>query len=140
MPLTDLVVASEEHVAALAESDWPHAGFAAIDIKGIDTVKFGTLHALLMGEAFESILPEYKPIAEASDDGPWVSRVPDRLVRHLAGLSPDERASVAQRWAATEEFALDGRTPLQVSAVFEQICALSRRVGGGDGLYLWMSL
>jgi hypothetical protein len=43
----------------------------------------------------------------ASDQGPWVFRIPHELVARLAALSSAERGRAASRWAKTEEFALD---------------------------------
>ena len=47
--LSDLVVAPVGDAERIGHADAPAAEFGGIDIKGIDSVKFGTLHSILTG-------------------------------------------------------------------------------------------
>ena len=86
--LSDLVLASESDVERIGESRVPSQDFPGIDVKGIDTIKLGTLHSFLTGKDFDSLLPEYDPVLSVSEEGPWVFRVPGELAAALANL-PD---------------------------------------------------
>jgi len=139
--LSDLVVAPVDDAEKVAHADVPSRAFGGIDIKGIDTVKFGTLHSLVTGRTFDEVLALYDPVVEVSDDGPWVFRIPEELVERLAALSEEEGRTVAAKWAATEEFALSGWDEAAVSDGLVAICELARRaVDSGQALFLWMCL
>jgi len=119
----------------------PSREFGGIDVKGIDTVKFGMLHAMLTGRTFDDVLPSYDPVAEVSADGPWVFRLPEELVARLAALSPEERQAAGVKWAATEEFALSGWEEAAVSDGLVEICRLARQAADSrQALFLWMCL
>jgi hypothetical protein len=110
-------------------------------IKGIDHVKFGTLHSILTGRSCEELLPEYAPVVTVSDEGPWVFRIPSDLVTRLAAVSGAEKQVAMSKWAATEEFALDGWPPSEVVRSFEAIASLARKAENtGRSFFLWMSL
>jgi hypothetical protein len=139
--LRDLVVAADVDAERVARARGPAEEFDGIDIKGIDSVKFGILHSILTGRAFKEILPACDPVVTVSEEGPWVFRIPCDLVARLAAITGDEKRAAVTKWAATEEFALDGRPPSEVAHAFDEIAALARRaVDGGQSLFLWMSL
>ena len=115
--------------------------FGGIDIKGIDVVKFATLHALLTGAAAAELLPAYEPVASGSEDGPWVFQLPAALVQRLAALEEPQLSSVAVAWAATEEFVLDRWAAQDVRRVLEDISALARGAQAPEQvLFLWMAM
>ena len=139
--LSDLVVAPAEEAERVAHASVPSREFGGIDVKGIDTVKFGMLHAMLTGRTFDDVLPSYDPVAEVPADGPWVFRLPEELVARLAALSPEERQAAGVKWAATEEFALSGWEEAAVSDGLVEICRLARQAADSrQALFLWMCL
>ena len=139
--LSDLVVAPAGDAERVAHAQVPSQTFGGVDIKGIDSVKFGTLHSILTGRPFEALLPEYEPVVTVSDDGPWVFRLPPELVSGLAELGDAERAKVTKRWASTEEFALDRWAEKDVADALGAIATLARKANGsGQALFLWMCL
>jgi hypothetical protein len=139
--LCDLVVGTTADIEKIGESQVPSREFDGIDIKGIDSVKFGTLHSILTGEEFESLLPQYEPVYVASDEGPWVFQIPDSLTSRLASLTSTGRAQLAEQWGGTEEFGLDGWTPSDVAPVLDAICTLAASAETSErSLFLWMSL
>jgi hypothetical protein len=139
--LSDLVVANEADAERVAHTQVPSQAFGGIDVKGIDSVRFATLHSILTGRSFEELLPSYEPAFSASDDGPWVFRLPDELVTRLANLTDSERQSIAERWAATEEFELDDWDATMVAETFEAICGQAANAESTKrALFLWMCL
>lgn len=140
--LSELVVAPAGEAERVAQAQVPSQTVGGIDIKGVDSVKFGTLHSILMGQSFEELLPLYEPVVTVSDDdGPWVFQIPPDLVTRLAALDDAGMAAVARQWAATEEFVLDDWTEDEVVSVLSAISSLSKQaIESGQALFLWMSL
>lgn len=139
--LSELVVAPVGDVERVAHAEVPSRVFDGIDINGIDTVRFGTLHSLLTGQAFEDLLPLYDPVVSVSDEGPWVFQIPQDLVALVAGLEDTRKSEAARQWAETEEFALDGWTEHEVASALDSIATFAKKVIEPDqALFLWMSL
>jgi hypothetical protein len=139
--LSDLVVAPAADAERIGRAQVPAKEFGGIDIKGIDSVKFGMLHSILTGRSFEELLPEYQPVVTVSDEGPWVFQIPSDLVARLAALAGEDKRAAVSKWAATEEFALDRWPASEVAQAFEGIASLARQAVGADhSLFLWMSL
>lgn len=138
--LSDLVVAAVGDAERIARAEAPAEEFGGIDIKGIDSVKFGTLHSILTGRSFEDLSSAYEPIVTVSDDGPWVFRIPPDLVSRLATLVGKDKQNAVSAWAATEELVLDRWTAADVAQAFDEIASLAREAQeGGQALFLWMS-
>ena len=139
--LSDLVAAPSSDAERVGRARAPAADFGGIDIKGIDTVKFGMLHSILTGRTFKQLLPEYNPVFTVSDDGPWVFRIPPDLVTRLASLTDEDTQLVVSKWAATKEFTLDRWSPSDVARAFDRIASLARQAeDAGHALFLWISL
>jgi hypothetical protein len=139
--LTDLVMADEQEANRIAESHYPLGEYPGIDIKGIDSVKLNVLHGILTSKTFEELLPQYDPIAEASEEGPWVFLLPHELVELLSLLDDVEVKEVAMKWGGTEEFQLAGWDQPAVIEVLKAIADLARRsVSEKKHLFAWMSL
>jgi hypothetical protein len=139
--LSDLVVAPVGDADRVAHAQVPSQVFDGIDIKGIDSVKFGILHSLLTGRAFGDLLPLYDPAVTVSEEGPWVFQIPQDLVASLAGLDEPRKSEVARQWAKTAEFALDRWAEGEVASALDSISTLAKRgVEPGQALFLWMSL
>ena len=140
--LSELVVAPAGEAERVAQAEVPSQTFDGIDISGVDTVKFGTLHSILTGQSFEELLPLYDPVATVSeDDGPWVFQIPTELVTRLAALDDAGMAGIARQWAATEEFVLEGWGEDEAASVLSAISSQSKRaIESGQALFLWMSL
>lgn len=140
--LTDFVVADRAEAQRVCDSPCPSRDFAGIDAKGIDTVKLGTLHAILDApegvSSFDDMI-----LCDNGDDGPWVLEVPADLVRRLAALDSERLRSVAAGWAATDEFhSRSGSWPTEdVRQTLEELAALCRRaVEEGKAVLLWTCL
>ena len=124
--LTDFVTVKSDEAELVCRSLNPSEDFAGTDAKGIDTVKMGTLHAILADvEADPAFMSDF--VCQAGEDGPWVSEVPQDMVRKLAELAPADLRSIGARWAATGEFAVKyGGWPLEAVRRFLQNLAIMR--------------
>ncbi len=146
MPLIDLVVADETEAEAVGGADAPTRTFPGIEAKDIDPVKLAKLALILDGvplstPAVLSAVKSFELLHERSDDGPWVHRVPDRVVAALGSLDEGRRAAVAGTWAGVEEFGRDGWDKPAVSRFLDSLCGLAEEARAlGKGMLLWMSL
>src|SRR5262245_54177269 len=137
--LSDLILATEAELASVPPDAVPINVLPGLDVKGIDLVKIGTLHALLAGRDFDPSLQGFPMVSgEESEDGPWVFRCPDDLITRLAAVSDTDVPRVATRWAATEEFRLDGWDPGEVAVAFRKMRDFARRAKDeGKPIHLW---
>ena len=139
--LTDFVIAEENDSNRIANSQYLLDEFTGIDIKGVDPVKLATLHSILSDRSFKDLLAQYNPVAEASEDGPWVFLLPNDVVQRLANLDEQQITEVASQWGKTEEFQLDRWSQNDVTAVLNNIVALTRQASvQGKRVFAWMSL
>lgn len=101
--LTDFVVADDSDAQRLGDE---RDAFDGIDAKGLGQVEMGTLYAILSDTEYdESFLVDDSSFAyTASDDGPWVQRVPGDMVRRLAAMADEDLPRIAEAWSQTEEF------------------------------------
>jgi hypothetical protein len=139
--LTDLIMADEGDAEKIVESHYPLGEYPGVDIKGIDSVKLNTFHGILTGKSFEELLPQYSPVAEASEEGPWVFMLPVELVERLSQLDDTSVEETAVKWGTTEEFTLAGWDQSAIVTVLGEIVNLARRATSeGKRLFAWMSL
>jgi hypothetical protein len=135
----DLILAASNEASAIVASDYPLGTFKGTNVDGLDPLKLAALHSLFVDTAFSDIVRHYQPIAQASQAGPWLVRLPEDLIVFLGRISPPDQPSVAERWASTDQAQEDGWSvevadqflgrlvPLAQSAAFE-----------GIDLYLWI--
>lgn len=144
--LTDVVIADEGEAEAVATERVPAKRWRGIDAKGIDQVKLATLWARLAqrGLDVESIVKlatDFATLFEVSEEGPWVFRIPGRLVELLADLDDQHAATTAVAWASTEEFVLDRWDSGAVRSILDELRSLAREARAKKkSLLMWMSL
>jgi hypothetical protein len=137
--LSDLVVIPERDLAQLAASDVPSEDFDGIDINGVMPEHFAALHEVVTGTPFDEIQASYEPIVTVSaEDGPWISRIPDELVRRLAGFDTTTIDGTARRWIAAAE-GMDAESA-EVVELLGAICELARQAPPDRSMFLWVSL
>ncbi len=140
--LTDIVVADRGAAQRVCDSDCPSREFVGLDAKGIDTVKLGTLNAILVGGEFDPAFMS-EPLCSRGEEGPWVLEVPSDLVRRLATLTAQELELIGEQWAATEEFSPQyDYWPIEaVQQILQEIAALCKQARHEDkALLMWMCL
>ena len=104
----DLILAADHEGPAIVASDYALGSFRGINIDGLDPLKLAALHSVLTEKAFNGLLGEYQPIAEASPNGPWLVKFPGELVGLLANIPPEDHASVAAKWASSDQLQEEG--------------------------------
>ena len=112
-------------------------GSMAVDIGGLDSAAFMSLHARALGIDWEPLLPSYDPIASASANGPWVFAIPEELRSHLARLDEQSTRDLAILWADCEELQDDGVSLDEAHEILLGVVEAARR---GGSLLLWLSL
>jgi hypothetical protein len=106
--LADLIVAASGDAQAIVASEYALGTFRGVNIDGLDPIKVAALHSLLVGKGFSDVLGYYQPVAEAAANGPWLVKFPGELIPPLANLAPQDRASIAAQWAATDQVREEG--------------------------------
>lgn len=139
--LTDLLIADEDDATQIANSQYPLGEFTGIDLKGIDSVKLTMLHSILSGVSWEDLQSQYIPIAEGSDDGPWVFLLPKDLIDNLTKLDQSGVIQIGSQWGKTEEFQLDKWKQEDVITILQKIVQLARQAANqGKRIFMRMSL
>ena len=135
----NVVVADAEDAAAIIESEKPAGEWKGFEAHGLDQAKFAMLHALLSGELFDEALDECGPLHAASDEGPWLMKLPEDSVAHLAELEEDALDRVGEELAATEEFEEDGWSAEEVKGFIIQLADLAGvAMAQGRAMFVWM--
>ena len=104
----DLLLADPSEAPAIVASDYPLGTFKGTNVDGLDPLKLAALHSLLAHRAFGDVLPDYRPVAQASAKGPWLVRLPGELITFLGKIAPPDQASIAAIWAATDQVQEEG--------------------------------
>ena len=140
--LTDFLVADEIDAAKVGQSFTPLEEWAGIEGKGIEHVKLGRLWALVSGATYQSsFIREFSQLHEQSEDGPWVFRVPGKLVVAIAGLDDCRGSEISREWAKVEEFALDRWDAASVEKFLSEFRVLAQQAcAQNKSLLMWMSL
>ncbi len=145
-----LFVASPQAVDAwdietgLTPGEWP-----AMEFKHLETVKMGTLEAILTGVAYDDIDQDslHNMVREGGEEGPWISRLRQPLVDALVALEPPRVGDVAAAWADTDEFKVrpsdkPSRADIEdLATLIPEMAALARMSKErGEPLFLMMGL
>jgi hypothetical protein len=137
--LTDIFVATPEDALkyeSLAPGELPPGRFEVVNFKGLTDLEFGTLWAILAGEAFDMDRHALEALTPGGET--WLFGFPSAFVERLAGLGAADTTSAAAAWAATEELQWD---PSETEEVLVELVRLARRSKStSKGLYFWGSL
>ncbi len=139
--MTNIVIGDTSDAEALRilDSLMPIEEWRGIAVKGMTPEKMAMLHSILTGETFDEAFDEYDHVYAASEDGPWVTRIPDAPLEKLAGLEEDVLAQIGAEWAASEECESEGWPVEEVQALLEELAELARAaVAQGRAMFLWM--
>jgi hypothetical protein len=99
-------------------------------------LELSTLWAKMRGIDWDvSLVALFRPILLEDGGRRAVHRVPAAMTAELAGLTPEQVAGVATKWAATDELACD---PSDVQPIIEGLVRLAKNVSEtGRNIYLW---
>lgn len=143
--LGDILVATEQDAlaydASLEFRKSPTAAITVVYYKSFTGLEFGTLWALASGEPFEMRRHKLRHISHGDEGERWLEAFPEELVAVLSALPEAELASLAARWAATDELRLSHMLPEHAEPVVRDLRRLAAQARHeGKGMYLWGSL
>ncbi|GAC1335607.1 MAG: hypothetical protein NVSMB14_03030 [Isosphaeraceae bacterium] len=126
--LADFIVADSSTAKSVGESTIPFRDQGGLETKGIDTVKLGTLDAILSRTQFNPQRFDDSLIYEVSKDGPWVFLVSPDFVARLALVQEFKLSPIALEWWKTEEFSsrFSRWTAEEVEQVLRDLAVLAR--------------
>ena len=136
--LTNFVVADEDDIAAIGESQHPVDEWDGIERRDIDAAKLAVLHCLATGDELGQALYLYEPIYVNADEV-MVLRMADYLVERLSGFDEEALERIGEELAASEEFELAQFDPDEVQDVVLALAALSQlAVSQDQALFVWI--
>ena len=137
--LADLILAESSDAAAIAASEYPLGTYKGTNVDGLDPLKLAALHSIVTDKEFDHLLEHYKPIAKASDSGPWLIRLHGELIAFLAGLAPQDHASIAVRWASTVQLQKEGWSEIDAEKFLGQVAHFAQIAAfEGKDVFLWI--
>lgn len=143
--LADILVANERDALAYDASldlrSSPTAAITVVYYKSFTGLEFGTLWALATGEQFDMGRHRLRHISHGDEGERWLEAFPEELVAVLSATPEAELASLAARWAATDELRLSHMLPEYAEPVVRDLHRLALQAQReGKGMYLWGSL
>ncbi len=137
--LVNVVVADPGDAGAIIESSKPVEEWSGFETRGFGQAKFAMLHALLTGELFDEALSDCGPVHAASEEGPWLMKLPDETVLQLALLEEDALDRIGEELAATEEFEQEGWPADAVMHIVAELADLAGVARAqGRSMFVWM--
>ncbi|MEJ2010612.1 MAG: hypothetical protein P8X64_00125 [Anaerolineales bacterium] len=137
--LADLLMASPEDIPTIVASEYPLGSFRGVNIDGLDPLMLVALQASVSGQAFDSLTDLYHPVAQASENGPWLIQIPSELTEHLAGLQPPDYPAVARGWTAVDTPTGVELSTTEAEKFLGQMAYLAQTaVFDGKHLFLWV--
>ena len=107
---SEFVIADPSEADAVAASDGPSSSWNGFVFRGLDHIQLITVWALIeTGTALDDFDARLDavPIVSASDDGPHVAVLPEKMVTVLSqvsALDEEEFQSLLGKWRSTDEF------------------------------------
>ena len=135
----DLLLAAPSDAQAIVASDYPLGTFKGVNIDGLDPLKLAALHSLFVSKTLADVLRDYQPIAQASPKGPWLIRLPGELITSLGNIAPPDQASVAAKWASTDQVQEEGWSPEDADQYLSRLVPFAQTAAfEGKDLFLWV--
>ena len=139
--LAHIVLAPKTAAKKVAAESMPSKKMRNIDVKGVDVVKLGKLHAIVTGNKYDAVRKSYDLAAEGGEEGPWVVRLPDDFVATIAAFDVSAAKRAWEAWAKTEEMKADKINVAAARLIVRAMCDMCRRAHGDDqALFLWTML
>jgi hypothetical protein len=136
--LADLLLATPDDIPNIVSSDYPLGSFKGTNLDGLDPLMLLALHSMLTQTQIEELVALYDPVAQASEEGPWLIRIPPGLLMLLADIAPHEIDPMAERWVQTEQLRGSGWTQEDMYIFLEALILYAQLISGGEKqLFLW---
>jgi len=134
--LCDIFVSTPEmalRYESMLEEEKPRDDFVVAEWKGLTSLEFGTLWALIESKEFD---PQRHGLEALSGQGEsWLYRFPSDLVNSLASLDSERLQAVSAAWAATEELQWPTEDAEEVLESLAKLAKLALKTG--RGLFHW---
>lgn len=98
-----LFIAIESELDHMQVDDNPIDLFTCMHGHGIDKEMRAQLYSLITGNFLDDCLLLEDPVKQLSDEGPWITRLPEPLTRQIAGLEEDDLKEVVENWYQCSE-------------------------------------
>ncbi|QEI06333.1 hypothetical protein FXN63_11190 [Pigmentiphaga aceris] len=141
--LCDLFTA--DHDAALAYAhkaaqgaDNRSEGVSVREFKGLTSLEFGTLWAILEKQEWDVDRHMLIDVAFGEDNESWLHQFQNEYLRLLAALDAEGMQAAAQEWGASEELNCEAEAILPVVRALVELSG--EALTQGKGLYMWGSL
>jgi hypothetical protein len=144
--LTDFFVAPKGGLKREALVDGPEGHHPCSSWKDTDQIRLGTLESILVGTDADVAIDATSDarVDDNGEEGPWVVRLRQELVRGLDALKDPDLKAAALCWNRTEEWQADGATDDSVGDLVKQLGAMRQlarqAVAAGLDMYVWVSL
>lgn len=136
--LADLLLAAPEDIPEIVGSDYPLGSFKGTNVDGLDPLMLLALHSMLAQVPIEELVKSYEPVAQASEEGPWLIRIPPSLLAILKDIAPHELEAVAAKWVQTHQLRSSGWTQDDMLVFLEPLVLYAQSIAGSDKeLFLW---
>ncbi|MGD2058354.1 MAG: hypothetical protein PVF85_12125 [Anaerolineales bacterium] len=136
--LADLLLATPADIPDIVASDYPLGSFKGTNVDGLDALMLLALHGMLTQQPLDDLLTNYEPVAQASEEGPWLIKIPASLLTILADVAPHDMDEVASNWVETQQLRGSGWTQGDMRFFIEPLILYAQSLpGSGKELYLW---
>ena len=136
--LADLLLATPEDIPDIVASDYPLGTYKGTNVDGLDPLMLLALHSLLAEKPLEQMVAQYEPVALASEEGPWLVRIPPDLLAILADVAPHDIEALAGRWVQTDQLRGTGWSQNDMRIFIEPLILYAQSIAGSDKeLFLW---
>jgi hypothetical protein len=136
--LADLLLATHDDIPDIIASDYPLGSYKGTNIDGLDPLMLLALHSMLALRPLEELVNSYEPVAQASEEGPWLIRIPPDLLALLADIAPHDIEVMAAKWSDTDQLRDSGWTQDDMYFFIEPLILYAQSIAGsGKELFLW---
>lgn len=136
--LADLVLATPDDIPDIVSSDYPLGSFKGTNVDGLDPLMLLALHSMLTQTPIDELVSQYEPIAQASEEGPWLIRIPSDLLEILANIAPHDMEAMAGQWVQTHQLRGSGWTQDDMLVFIEPLILYAQSIpGSAKELFLW---
>jgi hypothetical protein len=140
--LSDFFIATKAEVDSLEIAKSPTGSLPAVQARSVEVVKLTQLQCVIDGSVFSDHLEQLgaMKVRSGGDDGPWVFLVPGVIATTLAESDASRLQQIANAWASTDEWKMDGGKPEDLFRLLTDLGSLAKRAGVEKReLYLWVS-
>ena len=135
--LGEFFAAESQETGSLVE-DGPFETRPIVEAKGLDEVSLATLGEIIEVGSYGDLVARIGPGVQGESGCNGILPLPDAFRDALTTANVEE---TAERWAATDELAMDGWQPSDAAEVLRDLSELARQAQAeGRQLFYWWSV